>query len=679
MAPVNSRSLQRRDNTGISIAIILGVVSVLVILGVLIWGILLPKFRKKKPVQYSVDYLLHLHDRRNSPHFPSHPTLLRNIVKKPKKSVARYDPRTESPFPSRPAPLRTFGYGPTPPPYSQTYLVDQSGSGGLFTPARDRLPPRRGVDSGYSEVFWKNKDGPHHMTATGLNGLHEYILPVPEPLHLKPRPAGRPPPLTRQLEKFPLPAPGLSRKGGLIHPGKLFQQPEQRDSSSPAAKMFKNPCPKAGTTGGPFQTEVSTLESTHGHPFPKDLQLVQGNAQGLTTLSRTGDLIHDHSHKGVEERKHFGPYAGLNAKNPRRRNRSGTLTRPETPVADVRQRFDKETSNENPQACLPKRGWTPASNPFTTPAHSSTPQTSPVASIPSPPTLTSPFETVDHVGDKKTSNPGLRTRRRTPSSAALPSPTKLTSSKQLEPSKTINRLSRKLSPANVFGKRTNPIRPLDVMPLTKPRGSMQRHSLSSLSTVFKPILGGTRRKQSHYASSTYSHETRGMSSAGSPGLGGMFPESSHLTVPNYRTDPPGDKQKHARTGSMDDLRSKIDEWDLHTGHLDALSFCLVPPPLKRTFSDFGPRRSPAFDTRRTFMSSEDVQETRSSISPTIKPKIRIEQWDDEVWDNDLTSLRNPVFASATQGESTQQTRSGQTREASPAPMPGSAPGGSDWI
>ncbi|KAJ9617510.1 hypothetical protein H2204_013696 [Knufia peltigerae] len=682
MAPVNSRSLQRRDNTGISIAIILGVVTVLVLLGILIWGILLPKLRKKKPVQYSEDYLLHLRERRNNPHFPSHPTLLRSIVKKPKKSVPRYDPRTESPFPSRPTPLRTFGYVPIPSPYSQTYLVDQSvnGSDGLFTPARVPLPPRCGVDSGYSEVYWKNKDIPNQKTATGLNGLHEYILPVPEPIHLKPRPAGRPPPLTRQLEKFPLPAPGLSRKGGLIHPGKLLQELEQRDCRLTAAKMFNTRCPKRGTTGGPLSTEAPSLGTPHGHPFTEDLHQAQGNTEELMTLSRTGEPMYERSHQSNEERKFLSHYAGMNARNQGSLSRSAPLTRPETPVADIRQRLDQTASNEDSQVCLPKRGWTPASNPFTTSGHSSTPQTSPVASIPSPPTLTSQFEAADHMGDRPTANPGLRSRRRTPSSSALPSPTKLVSSQQLEHSTAINRLSKKLSPANVFGKRMNPIRTLDVMPVTKKRDLMPRQSASSLSTVFKPMLGGTQSKQSHYASSTYSRETRGMSSAGSPGLGGMFPDSNHLTVPNHRTDALVDKQKHGRSGSMDDLKSKIDEWDLHTGYLDASSFNLVPPPLKRTFSDFGPRRSPAFDASRNFMSSEDVQETRSTISPTIRPKIRIEQWDDDVWDNDMTLVRNSGFGSTSQGQdTTRQVSSGQTREDSPLPVPGTGPGGSDWI
>ncbi|KIW15348.1 hypothetical protein PV08_05394 [Exophiala spinifera] len=683
MAPVNSRSLQRRDNPAISIAIIIGVVSVIIIIGIAIWGFLLPALCKKPPVRYSDEYLLNLRDRRNRPPSPR-PTLLRKILKKPKKSVPRYNPRLESPFPSRPVPLSTLRYEPTPPPFSRTYLVNQSvnHNGGLFAPARAQLPPRRDIDSGFSEVLWKNEEVPNQKAASGLNGLHEYILPVPEPLPLKPRPAGRPPPLTRQLQKFPIPTAGLSRKGGLIHPGKLFRELEQHDSSSVAAKASNTSAPNSGTAEHSFSTESTTWETTHAHPFTEDLQLNQVHSEGSTTLSRRREPIYDHSHPLAEGQECFDPYTGINASNPRHLSRTGMLTRPETSFAEIRQRFDREASKENSQAQLPKRGWTPASNPFTTPGGSSTAQTSPVASRHSPPTLASQSDALMHVGDKKTSNPGLRSRRRTPSSAALPSPTKLTSSKKLEPSKTINRLSRKLSPANVFGKRTNPTPPLDVMSATKPRDPTQRHSLSSLSTVFKPMLGCDRNRQSPYASSTYSRETRGMSSTGSPGLDGMFPDNNHLTVPNYRTDLLVDTQKHGRTGSMEDVRSKIDEWDLHTENLYDSSFYLAPSKLKRTISDFGPRRSPAFDSRPALMSIEDVQETRGSTSPALKPKIRIEECDDEVWDNGLTSARNSALAPpAGQGQSTRQASSGHARQdsQSQSPMPGTAPGGSEWI
>jgi hypothetical protein len=40
---------------------------------------------------------------------------------------------------------------------------------------------------------------------------------------------------------------------------------------------------------------------------------------------------------------------------------------------------------------------------------------------------------------------------------------------------------------------------------------------------------------------------------------------------------------------MDTVKSKIDDWDLHTGDLDLSSFNRTA--LKRTFSDFGPRSS----------------------------------------------------------------------------------------
>ncbi|KAK5236349.1 hypothetical protein LTR47_002300 [Exophiala xenobiotica] len=695
MPPRHFQTLQRRsDDFGRTFSIIFAVIAVLVILAAIIWAIILPKLRKNKTNRYSDGLTPRIYSR-NSPHFPSHPALLRGTRQKPTDSLRHYDPRTETPFRDDPTPLSTFNHGSAASSQAHIALTvgSTNSSDGLFTPLRTRLPLRRGLQARHdpnlrlkrSNVVYSTHNRIPFVPETGLNGLEEYILPVPEPLLLRPRPAGRPPPLTRQLERFPMPIPRLSRKDGLMHPGKVFSELDQSDSPSVARAALNTPCPKSASSSRLNGKELSFLEVTHGHPPSQDQQAAAAVARELNSrLTETTSIPHDTDGRTLTMEKGLETAAGTNPEDLLSLKRAGTVTRPKTPVSEIRQWFDRTASDGKIVKSSFKRGWTPSSNPFTTPGPSSTPRTSPVPSVAStktPPMLSPSFEITDMDTVIDAPNAGLRSRRRSTSSAALPSPTKIAPLKTVESANTASRLSKKLCPTNVFGRRTKATLPLNLVSLSRAQ-HRKRHSLSSMSTVFRPRLRGTKSKRSYCASSVYSRDTRGMSSLGSPGLDGVSNHTGYHIGTAYTTELPSRRQKRssrrkAKAGSMDILRSKIDEWDLHTGDLDALTFTSPPPLLKRTYSDCGPRRSRAFDTRCPFMSSGDLQEKPCGLSPDAKPKIRVEHWDDDVWGDGLASFRDSILESAEQRGFSHRPALGQLQVV--PPPPGSAPGGGDWI
>ncbi|OAP59181.1 hypothetical protein AYL99_06479 [Fonsecaea erecta] len=258
MAVIPVKALRPRgdDNSGRTFSIIFAVIAFLVVLGCVVWGIVLPKFRKRRGTHRLGRYTVTPNYPAFSPppRFPSHPALLRGFRKQPQIPVQRYDPRIESPFPNSPAQLHS------------THRPPQAGSGnavshiyGLFTPPQCWLSMRNHTQTMSRGNLQAARQGagidPRNFTS--FRGKHDYILPVPEPVVLKPRPAGRPPPLKKQLERFPFPFDS-GRNDGLVHPVKLFQELQLRKSEINRAS-FGTPSPIPQHTGRPAAVEMSVM------------------------------------------------------------------------------------------------------------------------------------------------------------------------------------------------------------------------------------------------------------------------------------------------------------------------------------------------------------------------------------------------------------------------------------
>ncbi|KIW78245.1 hypothetical protein Z517_08079 [Fonsecaea pedrosoi CBS 271.37] len=664
MAVIPRKVLRPRgDDSGRTFSIIFAIIAFLVVLGCVIWGIIIPKYRKKRGTRlgrYSVTRRYPAFS--SPPRFPSHPALLRGFRKQPPIPVQRYDPRVESPFPNSPAPAHTAHrtvQADSAKPASHTYE--------LLTPPQCWPSTRNHMQTMPQSHLRAAREGvgvdPRDFTTFG--GKHDYILPVPEPLVLKPRPAGRPPPLTRQLDRFPLPF-SSSRKGALVHPAKLFQELELRNSES-TTDTFGTPSPAPQHSGHPTAVEMSVTRPsancrTIPGNIPRELHKPEGcrghDAQQIGPMSVTNLQSKKCDATGTPKAKYPRKQEGL--------ERMGTLTRPKTPVSEIRDWFDRAASNANKEKD-PSKPYTPSTNPFTTPGRTSTPLTSPTQSAKKSQALATPSR------PKSTApriNAPSHSHRRTPSSVILPSPEKLHVLQQAAPSK---HKVAKGSPAKVFKRRSNSVRAKIVSwSLLRPTKRIsRRYSASSLSTIFKPILN-TTSKHSRGTSSIYSRDVRELSFTGGLDRQGGDVENNGQLVDGLPAGK-GSHLPHKPSASIDHLKSKIDNWDLHTGDLDV---SMMPrSTIKRSVSDSGLRCSTSRNCDELHTSGQVAGEIPHEGPCKSIPLIQIGRSSDDVFGIEADGFQPHQVSRL-------MNKIGQF-EAAPIVLcglgHGTAPGGGEWI
>ncbi|KEF58724.1 uncharacterized protein A1O9_06650, partial [Exophiala aquamarina CBS 119918] len=489
--------LQRRSEaSGKTASIVFAVIALLVVLVCLVWGFVLPRWRKKTDVSSLrrgggiVSSGSH-----GDHHFPSHPAVLRGFRSKKGPALDRYNPRTESPFPSHgplPGSAAPIPFTTTGPLSNSEYRLGSSH--GLFSPTKDCPQRRLGTTISQKETLGSQGKAKSmkEVEMTAYQHNQDYVLPVPEPLVLKPRPAGRPPPLTRQLERFPMPIGTLKRKDYLLHPSKIFEGMELRASQS-TVDTVGTPCPPQ------YQARRLNLSRDHragtGHRHRDDnIDCVEpGRVAGEVILDDLSERTVRLRSRSLEKKP-----TAASSKERSTLERAGTVTWPRTPVAEMGERF-----NENPKAATNgtismRDECTPSVNPFDTPGDSSTPPTSPryldMSSAPSrshfagrQPDSENQATTTQHLGFAHIpgSAPGSHTVVPLPPTSAT---------KRLKP----GRLNLTLFSNVQSCERHTKV-----------------HSLSSFSAMLRPMMV-PRSHPSQKASSIYSRDTKGVSFLGSP-------------------------------------------------------------------------------------------------------------------------------------------------------------------
>ena len=664
MPVLPSEALYRRDaSPGRTFSIIFAVVAFLVILGCLVLVIILPKLRRNPKSLPGSRYPVvpnYPQPFGPPPRFPSHPALLRGFRKQLTSPVQRYNPTIESPFPNGNTQLdRVSG-----PSHSAVR------GHGLFTPPQGCFNGRRqheGLPRRKLRTAARVAE-PDPRQFTTFSAKHNDILPVPEPLVLKARPAGRPPPLTRQLERFPMPLPLSSiRKHGLVHPAKLFQDMEQRHRDT-IAETLGTPCPGPQKTKQPAIVEMSLMSAKASCACAEPIRDARKESYKLDhTLLALGSsqALHDpalqSTNSGEVERSEQ-----VNQPKHQELERMGTLTRPKTPVAERRNWFDRAASDATKEkSASSRRLHTPASNPFTTPGLASTPPTSPgsfVERTPLPSTPSRPNGALPCMNLKPLSH------RRTPSSTILPSTEKLTALPLVSPSDRTGRTTRGSGPGKVFKKRSNTGR-LKLVSWSKLRPNARvsrRYSSSSLSTIFKPILG-PRSQCSQGASSVCSRDANRVTLLEAMRLP-VQGSTNHQAKPTQIEDLPSSRRSGVclkQSASTDHLKTKIDNWDLHTGNLD--KSMLSPASVKRSISDTGPRRT----TRQGF-----ARPTLATRAPSRSiPIIQIGRSSDDVFGLEADGFRSDQTSIVLK----RMGRIGLSPIFSGGLERGTAPGGGDWI
>lgn len=500
-------------------------------------------------------------------------------------TVRHYNPRTESPFPQV-AHSQDKPPAFTTPHSSSTPTNEPGSSHGLFTPPKAVPPPREVIILKQLKTIKPQAQATDttqiEMTKDEQRYDDDYILPVPEPLVLKPRPAGRPPPLSRQLERFPMPIGTLKRKNDLLHPAKLFQEVEYRASQS-TVDTVGTPCPTPFSVRRGNLSRERSADTTHGNGHnnstpPEPIQAVSRLRRDQTPKK----MLH------FNNTNETNPFLADSGNQSHETDRSGTVTKTRTPVAELREHPDGTSTIPTSGRIRVKAKGTPSVSPFDTPGDWSTPPTSPTC--PDSPKISCEARISDQ-------NPFADTQVKYSERSGLDQTSSSTTSLLREVQASVQsdmstlandpkRFSRSLIPARLnFKSSSHP---------SNPENRAKGRSMSSLSTLLKPILV-QRIHQSHPVSSIYSRDTRGMS---------FLPTPTNDRFSQYHAVQPLSIIDARSAMSMGHVQSKIDQWDLHTADLDTL--VSKSTKQKRTLSDCGSRGP----NLREFPSSDLVQPLR---------------------------------------------------------------------
>jgi hypothetical protein len=667
MPPLPRQDLERRESSSSKTFIIIFVLVIVFVAFIcLFWGVLLPKWQKRHPGRPSSTRFNHLgraakygtgrpaslppSDRssnsinqlpssrhlngppRRFPPHPAVPTRSDQVPPRPPAAVKVYNPRTETPFPNSPPTTKPVSLpGITPrPSASFGNLRSIDSCRGPFSPTPIKSSTLENGTGGIGEATEMTV----YTTGTGFEDAKDYILAIPEPPALKPRGAGRPPPLTKQLEKFPIPqSSSYGSSNNEMHPNKLFAKLEQtsrKNSTSDATYTTKSERARGNT--------LSDISSQTSSIFTKDkfygdsrqqLQFVQKKSP----KSARGDF-------STTSTSHI--------------HRTGTITRPRTPVAEYRELYERAAAEARSQpfrSASLQRELTPSTEPLTaSPALFST-----VRSTSTPPTSTKyPDEHLvmlpiplrlkrDESSLFKTPTPEMPRERIscTPSSATLPeSPDKLGPLRKTVHSK------RPYRKSIGFYHRNGKPRPAglnlkDSFRALSPQKLVNRKSKVAAANMLNPSMA-TRsagaRMSVGQGSSRYSRDTKGVSIARTP-VTADFPTPTRpdFLVLQHPKEAP-------RRKSTDLIRSKIDDWNLHTGdiHLDPNNHA---PTLKhmRTHSDLGPR-SPSPATGSELFQLEgssiaDITDTPSSPKLPV-PRVHVGSGSDDIFGDEHEASNN---------------------------------------
>ena len=359
MPALRYQHLQRRVDTGASFSIIFGVIAASVVLACAIWGFVIPQWRRKHPsnatrTKWNDGSILTSRRRpsRRIRTFPCHPAI-EPLLSKPSTTqiLPTYNPRIESPFPDSP----NLGVARTLPHVVRTHsapvAATSMSSDGLFTPIKNRNTEEDRSKNNYHTVP-RATDAKHFPgRSVDFGDAKDFILAVPEPLALKPREAGRPPAVMRHLEKYSTPhsnSPTGSDK--LPHPNKLFRAVQSGNFRSSLCSSTSLRIDHRGSDAAAVlaATEVEeavnkAIEEEAGQcQYPQYSSNENSKADSEVDPPKEA-TIQDQSMTALHRLR---SYRSLTGSRVPQLTRAGTVTRPKTPVDELRRFYTQNTRSE---------------------------------------------------------------------------------------------------------------------------------------------------------------------------------------------------------------------------------------------------------------------------------------------------------------------------------------------
>ena len=548
MAPALARDLTRRDGgTGKTFSIVFALIAFLVVAACILWGYYIPRWRRKygRPSSTrfnctggAAKYGPSTPPRapRYVPHFPNHPGV-RGLHKV--SSLPTYNPRTETPFSNSPQNgeiINLRSLTPTPKPPAQ-----RKKSSTLKRPTHDYELPK--TPSTLSQLALTASI--HNVSLDG-DGDFKHTEHVEHPVA---RSAGRAPPLTNQLALFPTPRlNSVKRFDTLAHPNLLFEEFDKLDSQT---------VPQASDESCFSRPTLVPRRKRHGDNRQKIfIQTVEDVNSEAGAISEAGAVIRT-SAKRSQPENIIQPIIAV--------PKATHEPKPKTPIASIRDRYCRYAGGIKfipPKNASLQRHLTPSTEPLTASASVE----SDLVALATPPT--SPPH---NANDRALVPTPLRVRRTTARDvSASPTPVQV-SRKHFSPSESSMALSpRKLAPSSLQ------------QSLTSKRDMRKSIGFYHPKSTFGAIVNKPKpchtKRMSWRGSSVYSRDTKYMSVLRSPTF------APAISSKSGKTSAPEEPCRR-RANSMDLVRSKIDDWDLHTGDLQLP----IAPILDRPQSDVGPR------------------------------------------------------------------------------------------
>ena len=571
----------RADNSGRNFTIVFAVVASTVVVVCIVFACY-PKLRKKYPPNPTATRYNGLAPclriRSPAPTFPSHPVVMRTFGRSPRsrpsQEVERYDPRTTTPFPNTPPAGHSVSLTSIKPIPSSNSLRNKSTEDDVFTlpkASSSRRPAAREYQTPSTPRI-PNKFAGHDTTLSHYGDAADYILALPEPLSLEPKSAGKAPSLQKQINRFPVPESISIDSDKLAHPKKLFKRLEELNETQKMTDGSHTNSLDMSSLPDGVDTQVGspTMRKEQGI-INQAMILGDGHTASMDRQAKTKDTklsVNTHTKKPS-----WNPFSNKQITVVR----SGTVTRPKTPVAEIRGFYDRNVGAKKEKSWnqTMAKNLTPSTEPLTatdsidSAYHTrSTPPTpaptymSRLSLLPTPlrirKNLQSPIDTPTRPG--RDNDESLK-------SAPLPEV-----SDKLTPLQTVlrggrhNRRSKGFFHAHPHEETDKKLKPtLKSRPaqlnlassfrIQSPRVPTRRHSLDSASGgLLPPVLNSGHSRQS---SSIYSRDTKGLSMARSP-ISPMFAEETTIEEEDMT------KGRTLRQSHSLDLLNKINNWQVGT-------------------------------------------------------------------------------------------------------------------
>jgi hypothetical protein len=577
MAPVLTQDATRRNSgTGKTISIVLAVISFFVVAACVLWGYFIPKWRHRcgRPSWTRFNCICGAAKYRlNTP--PKAPRYVPRFPSHPGVrglqkdcSLLIYDPRTETPFPTSPRTSEIVNLRSL----TSTPATKPKIPSAFKRPTHDYELPK--TPSTLSQLALTDSLGDHDVEEVDESQPGRLVMaPVA-------RSAGQPPLLTKQLALFPAPASKSSKRfDTLAHPILLFEKFDKLDPRKTP------PVSTASCLSGSTFTLKSIGHSNSGRNYmPQTAANVESELGEMDGAEVASGWAHEQSNtKDIVE-----PPVAL----PKPIHKS----KPKTPVPNILDRYDRYAAGVKfiaPRNASLRRRLTPSTEPLNT-----------GASVNSNDAILVP--TPLHM-------------RRTAARAAAASPTPLQASvRHTSPSER----PRALSPGKFA--------PFSLQKSLKSkryfRKSIGFYHCKSVVRTAVTIPKQTRiNRGSWRGSSVYSRDMKSASILQDPACAPVIGDESGTSLPP-------DELSLGRANSTDLVRSKIDDWNLHTGDLH-LS---IPPVADRPQSDVGLRSSPLqvdFEIPAP-LGSRHQENDHTILELTMPiPKILVGGHSDDVFDN----------------------------------------------